>query len=284
MTTEEKLLEAIEKRGHEAKLNDVVKNGVVRKAIAVKGKGNCSLNIYIEQFVKDTENGADPDTVADEILAIAAKHDGIYFDIENTFNREYIMSHVSIAVQRESTENLIKKSCEFEGLECYLYLRVKVQREEGCIKLNSMILERTGLTEEEIWEQAEKNLRAETVIKPIFDVVCEIMKESGRNPEFSDKQKQEMMAESDKEIYVITNKLKFYGASAILDKVNIKAFAEKCGVKNFIVIPSSRHEMILVPEMATVDFAVISNMVKEINETMVSAEDRLTDRAYRMTA
>ncbi len=284
MTTEEMLLEEIVKRGRDARLNDVVKNGVVRKAIAIRGKGNCSPNIYLNKFMKDVENGVDIKSITDEILCIADQHDGLNFDIENTLTREYILSHVCIAVQRESTEKLIKRNCEFEGLESYLYLRVKVEGTEGSIKLSDMILKRTGLSESEVWEQAEENLRKETVIAPVYDMVCDLMKESGRDPLLSEEKRQEMMEESDRAMYVITNKAKYYGASAILDRENIKSLAEKCGVKDFIVIPSSKHEMILVPGRVEFDLNLICDMVKEINETMVSPEDRLTDRAYRMTA
>ena len=284
MTTEEMLLQEIVQRGYDARLNEVIKNGVVRKAMAIKGKGNCSPNIYLEKFLKDAEKGADIKTLADEILDIAAKHDGIDFDIDNVLCREYIMSHVYIAVQKESSEKLIKRGCGLEGLESFLYLKVKLHGTEGSIKLSDIILKHAGLTEEEVWAQAEENLKKETVIEPVYDMVCHLMKESGRYPGFSEEERREMMEGGDNLMYVITNKEKYFGASAILDRENIRGLAEKCGVKDFIVIPSSKHEMILVPGRAEFDISAISDMVKEVNETMVSPEDRLTDRAYRLTA
>lgn len=284
MTTEERLLNEISERGYDARLNEVIKNGVTRKAIAITGKGNCFPNIYLDKFLEDVENGVELSLIADKILNIAAEHEGISIDIENILNRDYILSHVCIAVQKESTEELIKRRLDFEGLESYLYLRVRLEGTEGSIKLKDIILKHAELSEEEVWEQAEKNLKKDTVIEPIVDVVFDMMKSCGREPGFSHEQRREMMADSDKEIYVITNKAKYYGASAILDRENIKAFAEKCGVRDFIVIPSSKHEMILVPGRMELDFSVICDMVKEINETMVSPEDRLTDRAYRLTA
>lgn len=284
MTTEEKILEEILKRGYDARLNEVVKNGVIRKAVAIKGKGNCSPNIYLEKFLKEAREGADIELLATEIIDVAMKHDGIDFDIENALSREYILSHICIAVQKESSEKLVKRSCEFEGIERYLYLKVKLQGSEGSIKLNDAILKRAEVSESEAWEHAEKNLRKETVIAPVMDVVCELMRTSGKESVFCEEKKQEMMTERDNAMYVITNKAKYYGASAIFDRENIKVLAEKCGVKDFIVIPSSKHEMILVPDRVEFDFMRISDMVKEINETMVSPEDRLTDRAYRLTA
>jgi len=50
-----------------------------------------------------------------------------------------------------------------------------------------------------------------------------------------------------------------------------------------VVLPSSVHEMLLVPyteEMSLEDF---SAMVSEVNNTEVRPEERLTDRAYIIT-
>lgn len=284
MTTEEMLVREITQRGYDARLNEVIKNGVVRKAIAIRGHGNCAPNIYIQEYVREAEKGRPIHEIATEILRIAKEHDGIYFDTELMENRDFIMSHVLIAIQKASDEKLIKRECGFEGLESYLYLRVRVEGEEGSIKLNEALLGKTGIPEDEIWEQAEKNLQEETVIQPIIDVVRELALRHGVKAECPDDVADMMISENERAIYVISNKSKHYGASAILDKEKIKAFAEKRGIRDFIVIPSSKHEMLLVPAYMNINFDDVCCMVKEINETMVNEEDRLTDTAYRMTA
>ena len=47
-----------------------------------------------------------------------------------------------------------------------------------------------------------------------------------------------------------------------------------------IVIPSSIHEMLIVPVEEGISVDDITPIVREINETMVIPEERLTDRAY----
>lgn len=284
MTTEEMLLEEITKRGHDARLNEVTKNGVVRKAIAIRGQGNCAPNIYIEEYVREAVEGRPIQEIATEILQLAKEHDGIYFDTELMENRDFIMAHVLIAIQKASEEKLLKRECGFEGLESYLYLRVRVEGQEGSIKLNDVILRKAGISEEEIWQQAEENLQEETVIQPILEVVKELALRHGGRATEPDDATDMMIPENERGIYVISNKSRHYGASAILDKEKIKAFAEKCGIRDFIVIPSSKHEMLLVPSCVNINFEDVCCMVKEINETMVNEEDRLTDTAYRMTA
>ena len=38
-------------------------------------------------------------------------------------NREYVLDHIYMGIQRKSETDLIKRDCELEGLETYLYIR-----------------------------------------------------------------------------------------------------------------------------------------------------------------
>ena len=67
------------------------------------------------------------------------------------------------------------------------------------------------------------------------------------------------------QIYVISNGLSFKGASAMLDKNGIEELAEKNGVHEFVLIPSSIHECILVPKMGEGDMDFFDSMVREVN-------------------
>ena len=80
--------------------------------------------------------------------------------------------------------------------------------------------------------------------------------------------------------YIITNTMNFRGASAILDVSALKELGQKLNVHDFIVLPSSIHEMIIIPSTGNDDIENFNIMVKEINRTQVEPEERLTDRAY----
>ena len=49
---------------------------------------------------------------------------------------------------------------------------------------------------------------------------------------------------------------------------------------NFFVIPSSIHELILIPESFGMNRQQLEAMVKEINETEVAREEVLSDTVY----
>lgn len=276
MFTKEMLLEEITNRGYKAQLSEVVKNGVKLNAIVIKGETNCAPSIYIDEMMESAnDKGLSVEEFASHVLQIAKEHIGVEFDAELIRDKAFVLSNLHIAIQKESTEAIIKRECGFEGLESYLYLKVKVNGSEGSIKMNERILEQSGTTEAEAWESAERNLHEETIVQPIFQVIGNMLGASAGGVD---------LEEESAGIYVISTKSMQFGASAILDKATIKSLAEKCKVDDFIVIPSSRHEMILVPNIGGVDFDNICDMVRQVNESTVAEVDRLTDRAYKLTA
>ncbi|MCX4320761.1 MAG: DUF5688 family protein [Lachnospiraceae bacterium] len=79
------------------------------------------------------------------------------------------------------------------------------------------------------------------------------------------------------EMYVLTNRIKKYGAAGILDKKLVKDFA---GGRDFFILPSSVNEVIFVPVSGSVGRDSLDRMVREINEAEVPIEERLSDHAY----
>ena len=81
-------------------------------------------------------------------------------------------------------------------------------------------------------------------------------------------------------MYVVTNRRRAYGASAILNR---KAIKERLGEGNYIALPSSIHEWILLKDDDETDLEYCSQMVRQINGTdVVQNNEILGDRAYRI--
>ena len=86
--------------------------------------------------------------------------------------------------------------------------------------------------------------------------------------------------EENPERWVVTNREKCYGAASIIaaKKELAKRFPD-----GYIVLPSSIHEVLIVSKDIG-EGSELLNMVKEINATAVSPEDKLSDNVYEMTA
>ena len=82
-------------------------------------------------------------------------------------------------------------------------------------------------------------------------------------------------------MYVLTNASVNYGAGAILYSGMKKKLEDIVG--DFVVIPSSVHETIIVPSsLGGIDN--ITTMIREVNETVVSPEEVLSDVPYELVS
>lgn len=80
-------------------------------------------------------------------------------------------------------------------------------------------------------------------------------------------------------MYVLTNSEKLFGASCILYRDELKSFAVKMNSDLFI-LPSSVHEMILIPKRPDLNQSAFLDIVAEINHSQVPEEDVLADSVF----
>ena len=73
-------------------------------------------------------------------------------------------------------------------------------------------------------------------------------------------------------MYVLSNRSRSYGAAAILYKGRLEGIGE--------YLPSSVHEVIIIPQSAAPGQEELSDLVTEINTTQVDAEEVLSNHAY----
>lgn len=79
-------------------------------------------------------------------------------------------------------------------------------------------------------------------------------------------------------MYVLTNVHKMFGAALVFTPGVLRECADKLGGTNLIVIPSSKHEVLLLKDK--MDAEIVRRMVCEVNATQVSSEDYLADNVY----
>ena len=82
---------------------------------------------------------------------------------------------------------------------------------------------------------------------------------------------------------VITNNSGIKGASSILNEKLMKNISKKEHTNKFVLLPSSIHEVLLVPVTGITskeDMDRYNNIVREVNTQEVSENERLSDHAY----
>ncbi|WP_026664498.1 DUF5688 family protein [Butyrivibrio sp. FC2001] len=274
MITKNMIIEELENRGFVVDTKIVVKNGIEKNAIIVKREEDDRVEptVYAEDIIRSSyENDMSLEEVIGGIVEIVSRE--FTFDINKLMDSDYFMEHGRVGIQKEGTEALVKRHTQFEGIEEYLYMTDEYNGESISIKVTPKMLEMWDISEDEAFNMAEDNTSKETTIKSMAEVISNMM-----GIELADDMNPL------EQMYVISNKSNIKGASAILDTKAIGELAERFNVHEFVLLPSSIHECILVPKLEGMTMNDFENMVKEVNATTVSAEDKLIDRAYLMTA
>jgi hypothetical protein len=80
-------------------------------------------------------------------------------------------------------------------------------------------------------------------------------------------------------MYILTNRYHTNGACVILYDQLLKQLADSFD-RDLVVLPSSIHEVLLVPVEVSVDLAQYDKMVQEVNETQLADDEMLSNHAY----
>ena len=107
---------------------------------------------------------------------------------------------------------------------------------------------------------------------PLEEFLEEIVKDRGMHLE--------ELPEGFPKMYVLTNLLKRYGAAALLYPGTLKKAGEVLG-SDFAILPSSIHEVLLLPDDKAQNYDFYRQMVSEVNRTQVDPEEVLSFNLYR---
>lgn len=78
-------------------------------------------------------------------------------------------------------------------------------------------------------------------------------------------------------MFCLTNESRMNGASLLLQE-DIRKQVGECLEGNYFVIPSSIHEVLILPDNGIFQVPELNAMVKEVNETQIEREEQLSDK------
>lgn len=80
-------------------------------------------------------------------------------------------------------------------------------------------------------------------------------------------------------MYVLSNKCKLNGSGCILYEDLLSDISEKLE-SDFYILPSSVHEVLLIPTKHASSYSELSSMVRDVNATQLTREEVLSDHVY----
>ncbi len=286
----EKVCRAVKKElgeGYRTELKEVRKNnGVILHGILIfSGNQNIVPAIYLDVFWEAYENGASFAGIIRNLLKIyregVPKRD-INMDFFQYF--EKVEDRICYRlIRQKGNEELLQECPHVEFLDlavCFYYAYVGEQLGEGSILIKNSHALRWGAKTADLMRLAKRNtariFRWECI--PMEDVLAEA-------PEFGSGE--DMGLDSGRYISflaqvpmkILTNSKRMYGAASMLYPGVLESLAAG-QQKGFYILPSSVHEVILLPETGKESAGELRRMICDVNCNHVAPEEVLSDNLY----
>jgi len=257
------------------KNNDLQLTGLTIRSVGT----NISPTIYLDTFYEDYKNGKSLQEIMKKIAEVRVFHD-VNDDFDTTQITDYRRCKDRIIPRLVNAE----RNSEHLASRPHIYMEdlaveyaIFLGSDEGglmTVPITDALINSWNISLDELHSMAISNIP--TVIPSTIRTMCEVIREM-----LSDDIDDELFdgaVAADNLMFILSNKHKMYGASAILDKAILKEMEDKVGRK-FYILPSSIHEQIIVP-YSTDNASYLANMVREVNATQVGPEDFLSDHVY----
>ena len=265
-------------------------NGVSLWAVVIKGNDtNVAPTIYLEKYYEMYNTTlTDIREIAIKIIDFYYDHcDDVSFDFNNYLDFEKIKALLRCKlVNTEKNRELLEKvpHKEFLDLSIVFYCLFDENIEYTQITIvYKQHLKFWDVEEDELFEIAFKNTYICDLfeVSPMHEVIGQMI-DNMRNDNgisYEDDSVLEEIYENDMQMYVISNKRKVFGATAMLYIDLFKKIATKID-SDLYILPSSIHEIIVVPMHTIDDLDNYGEMVRCVNENEVYPDEVLSDNVY----
>lgn len=282
----ESIKERLEQQGCFVKvsLRNVLKNnGVMRYGLLLhSGGNNLAPTIYIEPLFEAYEAGAGMEDIVGNIMEVYGNIP--CEEVDMSFLQEFSMVKDMLCMKLVNSEANLEFLSEVPYRE-FLDMAVVYYVDycnpvigAGTIQVYNSHMEMWGVTEQDLWEVANINTpeRKPGMIESLGDILAEMFAEqvNGDSEWCSG-----CMEKNPLPMLIITNTERLYGAAVVLYRSVLKQAADKAG-SDLFVLPSSLHEVIVVPTIEGGEAAELKEMVMEANRKQLQPEEVLSDNVY----
>lgn len=261
---------------------DIPKNNRMMKGITIKFD-NISLapTIYPDSYFQDWKEGKTVDGIISGVRTeIKRTVPGLaHFNIKS-INRDSAITHLHAAVvgyenNKEWLKNIPHE--RIEDLAVFAKWRFDNADQDSvtATKITEPLLAHLQLTKEEALKIAKTNTARSAKFESMDTVMRNIMMDNDMDKELAEM----MFPDSSTPLSVVTNESGIDGAAVIACQEVLKAVQKELG-EDFYILPSSIHEVLVLPKSFSDDVEDLKQMVSSVNEAEVPPEDRLSDNVY----
>ena len=288
-------------------LNKVLKNNDMElDALCIHTKqSNISPSIYLNTYYTEYLEGRELADIIREIYQLFRTHkDQLQFNINRFRSFETIKDRLAFKlINRKSNKRLLQTVPFVEFLDLAIVFYFLIDDEylgSATALIHNVHLDMWNITKDELYQHALENTTKilPPIIRNMNDIITDMLAKDIEETIYEKDYRYEencrmpspqvvaegvmnnvIKREDLLEMYVLTNQQKLNGASCILYEHVLREFALSIE-RNLYILPSSIHEVILVPAYPDISKRQLSKMVQEVNIQELEMDDILSDHAY----
>lgn len=257
------------------KNNSVRMLGLQIKKEGVESSPVFYLNCYYEQHLE----GAKVEELADKLVEAYHKLDqnppdrvSQYMQLENCEDKiAYRL------VSKELNEKLLETIPSIDFLDLSIIFIIVCRKQDEfveTIRVTNQMIDNWGIKVSDLFRIAHKNT------KELFPVKFRRLDEVIQDLVARNKDTEKAIEYMESPFFILSNESGVNGAASLIYPGILEGIAKKLE-SDLFVLPSSIHEVLLLPADKAFGRDELSNLVKEVNRTQVLTEEVLSNQAYR---
>lgn len=287
----------------DVQIREVTKNNNRKRdgLVVMLPEQNMSPTIYLDSFYEQYVAGRQMEEIMGSLAEHREAHDiGQNFPVKKFLNFEEVKDAIIFQVvgAEANRDRLRDMPHRIEKDMALIYQILLKKGEDGhaAISINNDMMERMGIEEGMLHDAAMENTPWElpVILQPMSTVIREMMRKDfmGFNldeiteddglKEFLEYLLEESMEEMEREhipMYVLSNEDKLDGAATLFYPEVQEQVAEQMG-GDYFVLPSSVHEVLIIPDNGEADYRELRATVNDINVTQLPPDEVLTGEVY----
>ena len=263
--------EYIAGEGGNVTINHVIKNnGCEMDGLVIMEKGkDIAPTIYLEGFYEEYTRGEDIRNIIRQIETVYEENkNNVTFDVNILKQFETIKDKIVYKVVNYRSNLAVVFYCLLD----------KEYGKSATALIYNNNLKNWKVTIDDVYKAALKN--TPDLLHCRISSMAALFEKCGVNVDGKDIDLRDYVPS---DMYILTNETKLNGAACILYENVLYDFAQKLG-EDLYILPSSVHEVILLPKLSVFEKDELVNMVREVNTEGVAAEEVLSDHVYEYDA
>ena len=263
-------------------------NGVQMVGVQVRlQEENVCPVVYVEPFFNEIRLGEPVEKVMNEIARCMEEagnvpflHSGI-----NPMDYDLVKEHLAVMLVNTQANKRMLQEMPHENMEdlstiCYVDFPVESNDGKATMKVKNEHLKMWNVDAKEMFQQARANTQPVNtpILQSMDEMLLSIFNEEGHATNLLDENVDFGLRSHDM-LYALTNVEKQYGASMITQPEVLNKL-EQLFPEGFYVLPSSVHEVLIVPDNGEMEPKMLGEMVREVNKNEVGRQEVLSDRVY----